>query len=500
MRARENTDLWSNKLIIRIGVPMIFKLGFKNTFVCLFCVLTALISLDNVAAKSAFIGAKGFGSDTRAMYGNERNPTICIVTNITNTNGTPKSELRNGIAVKTGSFKEMLNYNVDNKLIIFEVSGNIIIDERLYVRNNFVTIAGQTAPSPGVTFKGLTLVVRGHDILIQHIRIRVGDEGGVEPFVRDGLNINAGDGQAPYNIVIDHCSISWAIDENMGIGGSGIHDVTVNNSIISEGLFDSLHPKGPHSKGMIVATVKNLSLIQNLFAHNHDRNPVLQSGNTVAVVNNLIYNPGDFNIRISAKEAASQLSIVGNETIAGSNTHHTARDNIPCIWGALYPGTQLYISDNKSQRVNHQNPDDWSIVRDVSKMESLDNHKATNAPVWPSGLIARNSSKLKNYIVNNAGARPKDRDAVDERIVGDVVNFTGRIINSPGDVGGWPELAKNTRNVATMMPKHSGPIPKNPHEDDDHDGYTNLEEWLHKLSAMVERTAPTGLKANSPTE
>jgi hypothetical protein len=478
---------------------MILEFGYKNTLVCIFCILTTFISANSVAAKSVFPGAKGFGSDTRAMYGKSKNPVICIVTNITNSNGTPKNELRNGITVKTGSFKEMLNYNVDNKLIIFEVSGNITIEGRLYVRNNFVTIAGQTAPSPGVTFKGLTLVVQGHDVLIQHIRIRVGDEGGVEPYVRDGLNITAGDGRVPYNIVIDHCSISWAIDENMGIGSRGIHDVTVNNCIIAEGLYNSLHPKGPHSKGMIVATVANLSLIQNLFAHNHDRNPVLQSGNKVAVVNNLIYNPGDFNIRISASKAASVLSIVGNETIAGANTHHTARDYIPCIWGTLYPGTTIYLSDNKSQRDTEGNPDDWSNVRDVSKMESLEYYKATTATVWPSGLAAQNSSTLKDYIVHNAGARPKDRDPVDERIVGDLVNLSGGIINSPSDVGGWPELAENTRNLATMMPAHIGPIPKNPNEDDDRDGYTNLEEWLHKLSAIVERAAPTGLKVNSAT-
>lgn len=479
---------------------MIRELTYKTMFICFFCILTTFFFLKNVSAKSVSPGVKGFGSDTRAMYGNAHNPEICIVTNITNSNATPKNELRNGIAVKTGSFKEMLNYDVDNKLIIFEVSGNITIDERLYVRNNFVTIAGQTAPSPGVTFKGLTLVVQGHDILIQHIRIRVGDEGGVAPYVRDGLNINAGEARVPYNIVIDHCSISWAIDENMGIGSIGIHDVTVNNSIISEGLYDSLHPKGPHSKGMIVATVKNLSLIQNLFAHNNDRNPVLQSGNKVAVVNNLIYNPGDFNIRISAREAASVLSIVGNETIGGLNTHHTARDYIPCIWGALYPGTSIYLSDNRSYRYTQESPNDWSGVRDASKMESLDDYKATTPSVWPAGLLARNSSTLKNYIVQNVGARPKDRDSADERIIGDVVNLTGKIINTPADVGGWPELAYNIRNVETMMPKNVGPIPRNPHEDDDKDGYTNLEEWLHKLTAIVERTPPTGLKTNSAAD
>ena len=448
-------------------------------------------------ARPAFPGAVGFGSDTKGMYGNNRNPTICIVTNRTNSNGTPKSEFRNGIAVKTGSFQELINYDVDNKLIIFEISGNITVDGRLYVRNNYVTIAGQTAPSPGVTFKGLTLVVRGHDILIQHLRIRVGDEGGVKPHVRDGLNINAGDGKIPYNIVIDHCSISWAIDENVGIGGAGIHDVTVNNSIISEGLYDSLHSKGPHSKGMLVATVENLSLIGNLFAHNHDRNPVLQSRNKVAVVNNVIYNPGDFNIRIAPHEAAGVLSVVGNETIGGKNSHDTAGDSIPCIWGKLYQGTKIFISDNRSRQGTQTSASDWSYVRNASATEDLNSFKVLKPPVWPSALSAKPSSQVKELVIKNAGARNVDRDAVDQRIIEDVMNGTGMIINSPKDVGGWPELSVKTRNVETMMPDNIGPIPKNPNEDDNRDGYTNLEEWLQKLAAVVEKAAPTGLKVKS---
>ncbi|MBT8352372.1 MAG: hypothetical protein KJO26_14220, partial [Deltaproteobacteria bacterium] len=109
---------------------------------------------NTVFGLQVFPGAVGFGTDTRAAYADGKNPTIFIVDNLTNSNGTPKSSTRNGIPVLTGSIVEAVNYDIDNKFIIFEVSGTVTINARLVVDNNNVTIAGQTAPAPGITLRG----------------------------------------------------------------------------------------------------------------------------------------------------------------------------------------------------------------------------------------------------------------------------------------------------------------------------------------------------------
>ena len=98
-------------------------------------------------------------------------------------------------------------------------------------------------------------------------------------------------------------------------------------------------------------------------------------------------------------------------------------------------------------------------------------------PVWIDGLAARPSGEVEAWVLEQAGARPADRDAVDQRIVDGVRNRTGRVIDSQRDVGGWPALPSVSRPAA---------VPANPDGDADGDGYTNLEEWLHALAAEVE--------------
>jgi hypothetical protein len=103
--------------------------------------------------------------------------------------------------------------------------------------------------------------------------------------------------------------------------------------------------------------------------------------------------------------------------------------------------------------------------------------KVTEPPVVVPGLKIRPTGEVRDWVLANAGARPADRDPVDQRIVREARTRTGRIPESQEDVGGWPELAENHRKLT---------IPKNPNGDDDGDGYTNIEEWLHALAADVE--------------
>jgi hypothetical protein len=136
------------------------------------------------------------------------------------------------------------------------------------------------------------------------------------------------------------------------------------------------------------------------------------------------------------------------------------------------PGSLFYIHDNSLDRAAPpSNP--WSLVLNEDGPSVV----ALSPPIWVPGLVAQPNADVEPWVLSNAGARPVDRDAVDLRIVQEVRTKTGRIIDHPSDVGGWPVLAQNNRPLTT---------PANPNGDDDGDGYTNLEEWLHQMAAEVE--------------
>ncbi|MDP6039696.1 MAG: hypothetical protein QGG64_14190, partial [Candidatus Latescibacteria bacterium] len=190
-----------------------------------------------------------------------------------------------------GSLNEALSAS-GPRIVVFEVGGVIdLAKQRLTIRDPFVTVAGQTAPSPGITIVRGGLSIQTHDVIVQHIRVRPGDAGepkgsGWEP---DGIGTSGGDA---YNIVIDHCSISWAVDENLSASGSNTegpdatsHRITFRNCIIAEGLDDASHSKGRHSKGSLIHDFcREIAIIGNLYAHNVQRNPYFKAFTTGVIV------------------------------------------------------------------------------------------------------------------------------------------------------------------------------------------------------------------------
>lgn len=130
--------------------------------------------------------------------------------------------------------------------------------------------------------------------------VRPGDAGepkksGWEP---DAISVSGGNA---YNILIDHCSATWAVDENISSSGLRLeghentpHRVTISNCLIAEALNNSTHRKGEHSKGTLIHdNCCNITVIRNLYAHNKRRNPYYKTAATGVIVNNLIYNPGN---------------------------------------------------------------------------------------------------------------------------------------------------------------------------------------------------------------
>jgi hypothetical protein len=277
------------------------------------------------------------------------------------------------------------------------------------------------------------------------------------------------DSENTANVVFDHCSISWAVDENFSVGGVyHSHDITLSNCIVSEGLANSIHPKGEHSKGILVGDrATRISMVGNLIAHNTDRNGAAIKGGTSGVaLNNLIYNSGSqasYYFKDDYGAGALLFSIIGNDFIDGADTP-TSNYSIR-VADKISSGSKLYYTGNRT-----------SSGRLYTNAASY-NPSVSSAPVWHPSLVIKSAGDAKASVLANAGARPADRDSVDERIVNDVKSRTGNIIDSPQQVGGWPNFSKNYRSFA---------VPTNPNGDDDGDGYTNIEEVLHQMAAQVE--------------
>lgn len=136
------------------------------------------------------------------------------------------------------------------RTVVFDIGGEIRLASPLTVRRGRITLAGQTAPGGGITLRGQPLIIAADDVVIRHIRSRLGDEDGVEA---DAVSITRG-----RRIILDHISASWSIDETLSVGSRydpperGIYDVTVQWSVIAESLNASGHDKGEHGYGSLL--------------------------------------------------------------------------------------------------------------------------------------------------------------------------------------------------------------------------------------------------------
>lgn len=431
----------------------------------LYKIIVGLIGISNLAwafgePYTILPGSYGFGTETRAAYGGQARPRIFVVENL-NASG-------------SGSLREAIEAS-GPRVVVFEVSGVIEMAGTLSVDEPYLTIAGQTAPSPGVTLRQTSLEVRTHDVLVQHLRIRMDDGPGKPDYQnRDGVNVGSMIPGDTFNVVIDHCSVSWGIDEGMSVGGFA-DKVSFLNCIISESLYDSVHPDGPHSKGCFLNyRAGRVSLVGNLLIHNHERNP-LSRARELVFANNIVYNYVNKAVELqNSNGIESKNTIVGNVFIRGRSTKSGTK---PIFLrggnaGTLLPESEVFVRDNKAEGYGG---DDWDIVSNVFDVGK----RVEVPPAWAAGLEARSVSGDEEirFLMANGGARPLDRDEVDRRVVDDIREGTGKMINSPREVGGFPDLARNVRELA---------IPADPHGDDDGDGYTNLEEWLHDFSHRLE--------------
>lgn len=359
------------------------------------------------------------------------------------------------------------------RIVVFEVGGVInLAGRKLSIRNPFITIAGQTAPGPGITIiRGETNATNTHDVIIQHIMFRPGDN---DAAVMSGDDMDAFSAVASYNIIVDHCSFSWGTDENLSASGPRFngrnlaewrqntsHNITYSNNLIFEGLATANHAKGEHSKGgLFHDNATGILLYGNLYASNLERNALFKGGVHAAEINNFIYNPGQkaIHYNLIAHEWENRpfqtgvISVIGNVYRYGPNT----REDLPLFSLGGSGSVSLHMRDNIARDFNGE-------VAPLTGTYTTGSARIINAttPYITSDVKIVPASRVEDQIYFTAGARPWARDPIDFKILSDVAEGRGEIINSQRqNYISYPLYPAVTRafqeaewNLATMAPK-----------------------------------------------
>nr|WP_277923947.1 pectate lyase [Sphingomonas hankookensis] len=363
------------------------------------------------------------------------------------------------------------------RIVVFEVGGVIDLGRStLTITEPFLTIAGQTAPSPGITLIRGGIDIRAHDVIVRHLRVRPGLDGQPK---RSGWEVDAMNTVSAHNVIVDHCTMSWALDENLSASGPRFtgttpydwrrgtsHNITFSYNLLAEGLADASHPKGEHSKGSLIHDNATGVLIwRNVYAHNVERSPLLKGGVQAAVVNNLIYDPGTraVHYNLMALEWAGhdyqegKLSAVGNVMRGGPSTD----DGLPFLMLGGDGDLRYHERDNVAVD-KHGNPLPMFGRYGVTRAKLIE---VKTPPVWPTGLPVLPAQDVETHVLANAGARPWDRDADDIRVLFFVAEGRGKIIDDEREVSEYPHPVPTAApfvdaewDLVTMEPK-SGRYP-----------------------------------------
>jgi hypothetical protein len=399
-----------------------------------------------------------------------------------------------------------------NRMIVFRVGGVIHLKEALKIIGNNLTLAGQTAPGDGITITDYEIVfgsdkaagndndimksATGNNIIMRYLRVRPGDRG-------KNLEVDATWARWHHDILIDHCSFGWSSDETLSI--YGCINTTVQWCLVAESMTMSKHDKGRHGYGAIFGG-KYATVYHNLIATNTSRSPRIDgqgklSGTTTDFTNNVIYNWG-FN-SLYGGQGNTHTNVIGNYYKPGPGTqNYTGKNNNDPKYNTNYrianpsaPGSGLksywYIRDNYVAGYPTVTADNTKGVY----CEDPNNTVMTDKPnPVPHSPVIEPAEKAYEAVLAQCGATLPKRDALDQRIINDVKNGTGRFINTPSEVGGLPEFQEATAPVDT---DHDG-MPDawekvngfNPHNAKDGaelaaDGYTNVENYLNSLVAAA---------------
>jgi len=446
------------------------------------------VTLGNVwsfkPAQLAFPGAEGYG---RYAVGG-RGGKVIEVTNL-NDDG-------------PGSLRDAINQEIGPRTIVFNVSGNIKLASRLVANQPYITIAGQTAPGEGITISRAPIGLTGNDGVIRFLKVRIG--GGT---TFDGMGLTGAD----YSI-IDHCSISWTIDESFS--SRGAHHITLQRTLISEALNIAGHDKYPAGKmhGFAATIGGDIgSFHHNLLAHNQGRNWSIGGGlngdgyytGRLDITNNVVYNWGGR----TTDGGANEVNFVNNFYKPGAST------TIFVALNAQHEGVgkgmqRYYFNGNIMPGYFDEKSQDKGRKSTISHNEKVDYETFVDKPFFPSYVETQSAKAAYKNVLSDVGANQPFFDKHDNRIVEETLKGTftykgsksglGGMIDNEQDAGGWPNFVSETRPT-DWDTDHDG-LPNwwekafglnenskagdfsDANQDNDKDGFTQLDNYLDWLA------------------
>jgi pectate lyase len=361
------------------------------------------------AGRAAFPGAQGYGASAAGGRGGHK-------IYVTNLNDSGIGSLRSAVTAS------------EPRIVVFRVGGSIALKSTLIIRNPYLTVDGSNAPGHGIMLRDHGIIVRTHDVILRQFRIRIGDQD----VHRNDPNIryDAGDGEyaldfidGAHDDIADHLSLSWAT--NKILSTTKLSDrITVQWCILSE----SLNIDG-HGYASIVGG-NRVTWHHNLFAHNFSRNPRFQGAVDADFRNNVVYDWG----KESTYGEFDRLNFVGNYFKPGSST--VQRPPLFHDGLAFVAPLSPFLNGNVLEGDGKVSADNWK-----GSAFYFDRKRVAASAPFPAPAIT-NDTPLEAFhkVLAEAGATRPHRDAVDGRIVREVMDGRGRIIESTREVGGWPDF------------------------------------------------------------
>jgi pectate lyase len=427
--------------------------------------LDGLMAQESASSIPAFPGAEGFGAKSVGGRGGR----VLHVTTLADYN--PK--IKKDVPIE-GSLRWAIS-QAGPRTIVFDVGGLIELKNGLVISEPHVTIAGQTAPGDGICLKNFPLLIQADEVIVRYLRIRTGDEVGKE---MDAVSVIEAK-----NVIVDHCSTSWSVDEALSVTGEGCDRVSIQWCMITESLDQSAHSKGTHGYGSLIRADGGISFHHNFYAHHRTRCPRPGTygklpGLLLDFRNNLIYNwisPAGY-----TSSDPARINYVGNYLRPGPST--TERGYMFNIGGK---DTQMFVEKNYLDHSPVVNKKDWDWVEHAKPEHQM--RKAFD--VQP--VKTESANKAMQRILESVGASLPRRDAVDRRVIEEFQTNSGKVINSPAEVGGWPTYAGGQPVVDTdrdglpdtweKMHGLNSQLAGDGSLDGNRDGYTNLEDYLNQL-------------------
>lgn len=371
-----------------------------------------------------------------------------------------------------GSLKQAIETK-GPRIVVFEVGGVIDLGrDVLTITEPYLTVAGQTAPSPGITIIRGGIDLKGHDVILSNLRVMTGADG--QPHF-SGWEADAFSTVAAHNVIVEHCSFLWALDENMSASGPRFdganvrewrahtsHDVLFRDNLAAEGLAFASHPKGEHSKGSLIHdNTTNIVFYRNVFAHNVERSPLVKGGAQVLMVNNLIYDPGHRAVHYNLMN----LEWTGHPYVTGEIT---AVGNVMRGGNSTDPGLPFLMLGGDGD-LAYYGKDNRAVDRFGNPLPMFGRYGETKARLIESptplarydGFAVLPSRDVETSVLQTVGARPWDRAPDDIRVLFFVAEGRGEIIDDEHQVGpGYPHAAETHApfdpaawNLDTMTPK-----------------------------------------------